>query len=45
MGIACGIVEGTLKYGFSSEQAPPTCVNTRRAALSEDNRRGLNQEA
>ena len=26
-------------------KAPPTCVNTRRAALSEDNRRGLNQEA
>ena len=36
MGITCGIVEGTLKYCFSSGQAPPTCVNTRRAALCED---------
>ena len=36
MGITCEIVEGTLKYCFSSGQAPRTCVNTRRAALCED---------
>ena len=45
MGITCGIVEGTLKYGFSSGQAPPTGDYSRWAALREDGRRLLGQEA